>query len=673
MSLQPVERSGPSTTLAPGWAPSLGLGLVGVLVGLTVAPGLTWLDAGELGAAAAELGIAHPPGFPIFAQLHKAVMLLWPLGDVAQRGNLASGLLLVVATVFLIAALRRAGVRAMPALFAALLLPLSGLVAVHAQTIEVYTGAAAWTAAALWCWTGWSSADRRFALGLGLLLGLALGHHAELRLFGLCLGLALCWRLRTQPKALLWAILFGVLGALVLLYLPLRSATGPLRDWGHPATLEGFWQHFTGARIRAAYADQFALLDVGELLRFAGQLAERAPVLLGLGLLGFGLGRGPGRYVALGLFALDVVYATALNPMGLRDLQNGAPGCVALAFGAGLMLERVLPMSPSALGRIASPALLSVAMAAAGVMAGLGERVEDSAQPDLLAAALDAAPPESLVLVASDNFAAGLAFAQVAEGARPDLAVIPRQHVWDPSSVGPVRRRLPHALKGWRPGAQLGQLDRLKDGWPVVWEWAAGSDAADRPADLEPRFPLFGATGRGEYVAQLKQLLALHPDGLRSADARRGLARLYADLGLYYLGRADGRSLPAFRDAVELDPDRAQGWNNLGAALQRFGLTREAITATRRAVALDPQDTGALLNLSRYLNASGQQGEAMAHIEALLSMTADNADALALRGVLRGNSGDLVGAKADFKGALLLNPNQTEALAGMKVLGRRAR
>ena len=68
-------------------------GLAGAFFGLFAAAGLTWLDAGELGAAAWELGIAHPPGFPVFTQLHGLVMHLVPFGDAAFRGALASGLL----------------------------------------------------------------------------------------------------------------------------------------------------------------------------------------------------------------------------------------------------------------------------------------------------------------------------------------------------------------------------------------------------------------------------------------------------------------------------------------------------------------------------------------------------------------------------------------------------
>ena len=100
-------------------------------------------------------------------------------------------------------------------------------------------------------------------------------------------------------------------------------------------------------------------------------------------------------------------------------------------------------------------------------------------------------PVEGMALVASDHFAAGLAYMQVVEGSRPDLAVVVRQHVMYASSVGPVRRRLPHTLERWQPGSRLQDLAHLKDGWPILWEWNLGLDQQVRPRDLTPFFPCF--------------------------------------------------------------------------------------------------------------------------------------------------------------------------------------
>jgi hypothetical protein len=66
-----------------------------VLLGylLTLAPTVTFWDAGELIAAAKTLGIPHPPGTPLFVMIAHVWAMLFPLGEYAFRTNVLSALL----------------------------------------------------------------------------------------------------------------------------------------------------------------------------------------------------------------------------------------------------------------------------------------------------------------------------------------------------------------------------------------------------------------------------------------------------------------------------------------------------------------------------------------------------------------------------------------------------
>nr|MBA3658161.1 DUF2723 domain-containing protein [Gemmatimonadales bacterium] len=67
-------------------------GAVLLLYTLTLAPSVTFWDAGEFIAAAKTLGIPHPPGTPLFVMIAHVWALLVPIGEYAARTNFLSAL-----------------------------------------------------------------------------------------------------------------------------------------------------------------------------------------------------------------------------------------------------------------------------------------------------------------------------------------------------------------------------------------------------------------------------------------------------------------------------------------------------------------------------------------------------------------------------------------------------
>src|SRR5438105_10719036 len=66
----------------------------------TLAPTVTLVDSGELIVAAHGLGVAHPPGFPLWVMLAHLASLL-PFGNVAVRINFSSALFAALACAML--------------------------------------------------------------------------------------------------------------------------------------------------------------------------------------------------------------------------------------------------------------------------------------------------------------------------------------------------------------------------------------------------------------------------------------------------------------------------------------------------------------------------------------------------------------------------------------------
>jgi tetratricopeptide (TPR) repeat protein len=95
-------------------------------------------------------------------------------------------------------------------------------------------------------------------------------------------------------------------------------------------------------------------------------------------------------------------------------------------------------------------------------------------------------------------------------------------------------------------------------------------------------------------------------------------ARVCFNLGnvLSSLGKIEA-AVERYRQAVELDPHFAEGWNNLGQALADLGRPG-ACDAWRRAVQADADCGDALFNLADALQEEGRPDEARPYWEAFL-------------------------------------------------------
>jgi hypothetical protein len=88
-----TQLDGPVLTRPPYRAALAAAGLVLLGYVVTLAPTVTFWDAGEFIAAAKTLGIPHPPGTPLFVMIAHVWALLLPVGEYAVRTNLLSATL----------------------------------------------------------------------------------------------------------------------------------------------------------------------------------------------------------------------------------------------------------------------------------------------------------------------------------------------------------------------------------------------------------------------------------------------------------------------------------------------------------------------------------------------------------------------------------------------------
>ncbi|HEU5305527.1 MAG TPA: DUF2723 domain-containing protein, partial [Gemmatimonadales bacterium] len=219
-------------------------GLVLAIYILTLAPSVTFWDAGEFIAAAKTLGIPHPPGTPLFVMIAHVWAMLVPVGEYAARTNLLSAVLSAAAAGFLFLVAHQtvrlfaAGLDARTAR----LLSLSGAAAAatlgaftftnwqNSNETEVYTVATFTIAAMSWLvhvWRRERGTDRaaRVLLLIVYLAGISIGNHLLALLAG--------------PGIILF------MGA-TLLGAPADDPIQRRTEWGQLAVVAGVWALLIG-------------------------------------------------------------------------------------------------------------------------------------------------------------------------------------------------------------------------------------------------------------------------------------------------------------------------------------------------------------------------------------------------------------------------------------------
>lgn len=618
---------------------------VGYLVALAafvlLLPGVSpvpwWLDAGELTAAAVELGVPHPPGAPGFAHTGRLFAAL-PLGSLGFRVALASAACAAAALGLVADLLRRHRVPA-PVAFVLALWPLANPTFVRAARVaEIYAYGTLLAVYVLWAlaprW-GRGLAGRR-ALQAAFAAAVAALGFGDLRLaFFPLFALRLARAARRRDPLAGYLLVAAGAGLLAALALTLAARRAPFATWGACGDLGGLLDHLSARTIWESFADRILPDDPRAWWRaavaFSSRLADDVgPVGLVVALVGalslsFSA-RWPRARVtarqASWLGAVHTFYAVGVNPMGETDRQTGVVLAPLLAIVAGLALARFT----GRLGRArwaVLPLVLAMVVLPPALRHAKEARVTGSfaAQAWALAAA-DQVPSGGLLLTQSDDLAAALRHAKVAADLRADLVTFPAQHLYRPpegaAAADPRVRRLYAAARAAPDDVARARAAAAAHPGPVAFEDLGTGlfEGAPVPAAWSGRIPVIfeppvGSAPAGpaadvkEAWKELAPLLETYEDRRRFArsstrrlvawiEARGGLARAPAPL----LGQVAQAALFVL-DRV--DPAHAHAYTVLAAVFDRMGDTDRAARAARQAVALAPENPRALANLALYL------------------------------------------------------------------------
>ena len=199
-------------------------------------------------------------------------------------------------------------------------------------------------------------------------------------------------------------------------------------------------------------------------------------------------------------------------------------------------------------------------------------------------------------------------------------------------------------------------------------DWDLARKHLDRAIELQHNTQ---AAARAYYLragihGEQNELEAALADLERAVQLRPDFAEAWSDLGVVRRNLLDDAgALNAFERAVRIDPKNGKTQFRLGSEYLHSGKPRLAIERLRDALRLDPDDRATLYNLQMALRADGQ-GEEAKRVEAKIaglvrqgsraSETAIQAAKLNNEGVEAEKAGNLRAALDKYRDALELDP-----------------
>lgn len=515
---------------------------------ITLAREITFIDSGELAAVAATLGIAHPPGYPLFTLLGHLFAWL-PFSTVCFRVGLLSATAgaLAAGCVFLTAELMAGRVLArsrdedrgatilLPALAAAWLFAFARTPWSQAVVVEVYALQGLLSAFAFYCM---ARAWERGPLALqgmpwiAFAGGLALTNHltGAFLVPALLLFIAVAWidgrRSGTAARPP-WgrSLLAGLLPLGLYLYLPLRAAMHPAVFWDLPVTLRRLWVHVSARQYQGALGSQG--LRWSELERFVTRQlpGEATWILVALAALGLALLLVRARRVGVPMLITFVAYMIYNMAYPFHDISLFYIPALALVgmwagVGATWLTARLDPWRRWA-------ALLLGSLLCAASLWPLAAHWRENDQSDFgllryfLRDSLVPVEPNAIVFSSIwDRFSSPAVYYQSVEGLRPDVMVIDMGMIASPALAAHLAAQAPDLLT-----ACQAQVDSL----------AAIAHLSERGASYDV------AEARGLYdrlqQCMLDQAVALRPTYITSELHRHPMMKSYRPVAEGLLAR----------------------------------------------------------------------------------------------------------------------------------------
>jgi len=419
----------------------------------SMAPGLSWAnygaDGGDLIAAAATGGVAHPSGYPVYLLLARLFQFM-PIGSLAFRTNLMSAFATTAAALLVYTLITRTLSNSKAAhiwlagLAAGFAYGLSPLTWSQAVITEVYALHSLFVVSILYLSVHpipSRAAQWRIDLLLGLVFGLALGNHLTTLLLLPVIVVTTIHRKPTSAQGIHWIANWRLdgrsllrrsswlgIGLLAYLTLPLRALSKPPVNWGNPVNLTNLAWLVSGKLYQGQlFAETFSSLW-SRVQTSASLLLQQFGIIgLAIGLIGLIVffKHSPLYWSMLWITVASAAFAIAYSTTD--SFMYLIPAFLCFAIWLGIGLSELMELSARRVRYI--PPLIGLTLVVVLFVHAGNQWKRVDASHDQRAESfgenvLSIAPANAIVFARGDQAIFSLWYFQYALGERPDLAIV---------------------------------------------------------------------------------------------------------------------------------------------------------------------------------------------------------------------------------------------------------
>jgi len=660
-----VERPAECVPLGRGDYFAAGLAaIVAMLAYLrTLPPTITGEDCGEFVTAAYTLGIAHPPGYPLFCMLGKLFTIILPFGTVAWRVAFMTsffGAATCFVVCLIIIKLARHCLQDLPdatvricAVAAAAALAVSREFWKQNVVVETYSlNAFLMTLGMLLLLTWYETRNKRLLYAFAVTFGLGLCNHHTTHFLGPIYALFILsvdrrpW-FRWQTYLWMAGIALGI-WVVIHAYLPLRAMTNPPNNWGNPSNWENFWD----VVMRQQYTFGFTK-DPRTPDRFLGQsgvflnryLWEFTPWLLWLPFLGIyplwkrhrralGLTFGTFLYVVLG-FILVINFDLDKESIWVNT-KFWIPAYVmaSVLLGVGLAWLASLKVGQLQMKWLAIPFGIAVFVCPLLTHYNASDKSDYYFAYDYAKNLLATMEPNAIYFPTADNATFPVLYLQAVEGMRRDVLIANKYGYPEEAAY----KDMPFDLKG-----QFHKIPTESEGI-VIEDWVIAN--TDRPVYFTKKRPVNNIPGATMVNAGLLYRVSapkspaptdrdywseyewhVDMDGLTSQakilnkeySAEHVASEYHFSRGRDYFDKGDIENATREMEvALAIVGESKETLNNVATAFAEYGQLEEAKKYYEKSVALAPDYEMAMQNYAKVCMETGDYAKALSLFQRLI-------------------------------------------------------